>query len=235
MSGTDVGTYSLVVGLLLCAAPLTIATRVAALLRLDTARWVIRLYVTTLLSVIAINVLLFGPGLVASVVDQSTVVWGVIVGVAAIPVVWLIDRSILRSARELNLRLIRRTRFVARTFGRGRGQPTDNPALVAAGGGLEEFIYRFYLPGLVTVLLGTAVGVGLTLVLYALIHGAYGWWQVLAKGVLGAFFLVLFAATGTLIAPCIAHAGFNLLAATSLSARSQVPTRVRIDTKVEVR
>jgi hypothetical protein len=232
---TDAGTYALMVGLLLSAAPLTIATRVAALLRLEVTRWVTRVYVTTLVVVVGVDVLLFGSEPLAAVVDPRAAVSGVVAGLVAIPIVWVIDRAILHSARELSRGLARRARLLARTPSRGRGQRVDNPALVALGGGLEELLYRFYLPGLVTVVLGSAAGVGLALVLYALIHGAYGWWQVLAKGVLGAFFLLLFAVTGTLIAPCIAHAGFNLLATTGLSVRTRTPTRVRSDAKVEVR
>jgi len=107
--------------------------------------------------------------------------------------------------------------------------------LVATGGGLEELIYRFYLPGLAAAVLGIGLGVGLSLVFYGLIHGVYGWWQVLAKGILGVFFLVLLAATGTLLAPCVAHAGFNLLATTTVRLRPRAGTRLRIEANVDPR
>lgn len=235
MSATDSGTYALVVGMLLSAAPLTIATRVAALLRLNAARWVIRLYVATLVMVVGIDVLLFGATPLALAVDRSSIVWGAIAGVVAIPIAWAIDRTILRSARELNERVPRRGRPAARNRSRSQVQRADHPLLVAIGGGLEELIYRFYLPVLATVLLGAPAGVGISLLLYALIHGAYGWWQVLAKGVMGGFFLVLFALTGTVIAPCIAHAGFNLIATRSLSLRPHITTRLRSASKAELR
>ena len=83
--------------------------------------------------------------------------------------------------------------------------------------------------------LGIGLGVGLSLVLYALIHGVFGWRQVLAKGILGVFFLVLLAATGTPLAPCVAHAGFNLLATTTVRLRPRARTRLRIEAKVAPR
>ena len=234
MTRADLGTYLLIVGLLLSAAPLTVATRFAALLRLNAARWVIPLYVGTLAVVIAYDLFLLGLGPPWPADGATSIPIGLAAGIVGIPVAWMIDRSILRAGRTFTERFGRRTRGAQRRD-RGRARRPNNPLLVATGGGLEELIYRFYLPGLAAAVLGIGLGVGLSLVFYGLIHGVYGWWQVLAKGILGVFFLVLLAATGTLLAPCVAHAGFNLLATTTVRLRPRAGTRLRIEANVDPR
>jgi membrane protease YdiL (CAAX protease family) len=194
-------------------APLVVATRIVAIARITSNRVTVPLYVG-FLAAIAITTMALDPAAFVGAWSAHPAT-SLALGIGGIPVAWMLDRAIVD--------WIRRNTWHPRRPARLRsGAPlapvlASGSAIAVIGGWLEEIVYRFVLLGLLTATSGGVVAVFVTTVAYALIHSGFGWSQVVAKLVLGSFFLLLLAVSGGLLAPCVAHAGFNALAMRALS------------------
>lgn len=84
---------------------------------------------------------------------------------------------------------------------------------------LEELLYRNGMSALLDV--DGTIGVVLFVVLSSLSFGSnhfwYGWNEVFLKGISGAAYCLLFVTTGSVVAPAMAHIGYNLAYLISVS------------------
>lgn len=210
--------YLATVLLLAAAVPLVIATRAVTIARADPLKFTVPTYVG-LMIVIAATGGIFAPQALRDALATS-VVPSLIVGAVGIPAAWTIDRWIVR--RIGRMRSPTRATVRTATPPSAAGSPLApilwaGAPLTIAGGCLEEIMYRHLVIGLVT---GATASVWLAAVVatvsYALMHAGFGWTQVVAKAALGLLFLALLVLGGGLLAPMLAHAGFNALALRSL-------------------
>jgi hypothetical protein len=212
--------YLAVLLLLAAAVSLVIATRAVAIAHVDPVKFTVPAYVG-LMATIAVAGAFFDPQALRRAMANDDLVLSVVLGLAGVPAAWAIDRTIVRR--------LGRARASAGATVRTAASRTTAPSsplapilwagapLTIAGGALEELRYRYLVIGLVagataSVLLAAIVAT----ISYALIHAGFGWTQVLAKAALGLLFLALLVLGGGLIAPMLAHAGFNALAVRSL-------------------
>jgi hypothetical protein len=210
--------YFATILLLAAAVSLVIATRAVAIVRADPVKSTVPTYVG-LMAVIAAAGAVFDPQALREAL-ASDVVRSIVLGTAGIAAAWMIDRAIVRR--------VGRARSTTRPAGRtaASSAAASSPLapilwagapLTILGGCLEEVMYRYLVLGLVV---GATASVWLAAVVatisYALIHAGFGWTQVLAKAALGVLFLALLVLGGGLLAPMLAHAGFNALALRSL-------------------
>ncbi len=194
-------------------APLVIATRLVAIARISSIRLTVPLYVGLVAGIAVTTVALDPAAFVAAWSAHPAI--SLALGIGGIPVARALDRAIVDAVRRNTWRPRRPVRLRP-------GAPLaavleSGTALAVLGGWLEEVVYRFVLLGVLTAISGGVVAVVVTTVSYALIHSGFGWSQVAAKLALGSFFLLLLAVSGGLLAPCVAHAGFNALAMRALS------------------
>lgn len=214
----DVARYLAVISLLANVAPLTLATRLVIIARLDAVSLTMPVYVVILALVVAGDIVVTGgAGLAHSLLGNPLL--ALPLGVVGIPVAWLVDRRVVGALSRPGYARPRAAQPVA---GLDRVRPADrlrwdavvksSPALVGLAGLIEEAVYRYYLPLLIAGTLGVVAAVVISTVVYGLIHGAFGLNQVVAKTALGALFFGLLWASGSLLAPCIAHTGFNVAA-----------------------
>ena len=82
---------------------------------------------------------------------------------------------------------------------------------ILAGGVLEEMQRAFLLQRFERHLGGVRVGIVLLSIGFGLGHAVQGWDAVVATGVLGAFWAVLYVRRRSVVAPMVSHAGFNAL------------------------
>jgi membrane protease YdiL (CAAX protease family) len=88
----------------------------------------------------------------------------------------------------------------------------------------EELLFRGYLQGAVSTRFGAAWGVLLSALVFALFHGYQGGLTVLVAVLPAALVLgLLFRATGSLLAPLIAHAALNAASFTQLGVEAYRP------------
>jgi membrane protease YdiL (CAAX protease family) len=223
--------YLAVISLLANVAPLTLATRLVGIARVDAARMTMPAYVVVLGLVVLGDVLVTGGrGLAHSFAGNLVI--ALALGVIGIPVAWLIDRRIIAA---LTPRAVMRPRTAAPAPGLARVRPSDrvrwdavlksSPALIGAAGLIEEAVYRFYLPQLLAAVTGIVGAIVISLIVYGLIHGGFGLSQVVAKTALGILFFGLLGITGSLLAPCVAHAGFNVTATVALQRLARSDSR----------
>ena len=211
--------YLAVLLTLAAAVSLVIATRAITIAHADPVKFTVPTYVG-LMATIAAAGAFFDPEAMRAAVTNNLVL-GTILGLAGVPAAWAIDRTIVQRLGRARAS----ARPVLRTAAGSPTAPTSPLAsilwagapLTIAGGALEELTYRYLVIGLVagatsSVLLAAIVAT----ISYGLIHAGFGWTQVLAKAALGVLFLALLVLGGGLVAPMLAHAGFNALALRSL-------------------
>lgn len=94
---------------------------------------------------------------------------------------------------------------------RNRAELRYGWALSINAGVMEELLFRLALPTLIFGVLGNAlVAIVASLVIFGLLHAYQGVWGVVGTFVLGAVFMVLFLATGSIVWPIVVHTVFDL-------------------------
>ncbi|MBX3480766.1 MAG: CPBP family intramembrane metalloprotease [Caulobacter sp.] len=77
----------------------------------------------------------------------------------------------------------------------------------------EELFFRLMLPLLITLVTGSALlGLGLSVIVFGLVHWYQGWKGVLAVTMVGAFLTWLYLTSGSLLKPMVIHALIDIVA-----------------------
>lgn len=195
--------------LLAAAVPLVISIRAVTIAHVDPVRAVVPAYVS-LMIVLTVAGAALDPSALATALTTS-VASSSLLGLVAVPFAWWLDRALVTLPR-------RRSRGPTAATYRTGPSPlapilSAGAPLTIAGGCLEEIMYRYLVIGLTATAVGSSLLAATVATLsYALVHAGFGWTQVLAKGALGIFFVALLAVSGGLVAPMLAHAGFNAVA-----------------------
>ncbi|MBI1404648.1 MAG: CPBP family intramembrane metalloprotease [Caulobacter sp.] len=77
----------------------------------------------------------------------------------------------------------------------------------------EELFFRLMLPLVITLVTGSALaGLGLSVVVFGLVHWYQGWKGMLAVTLIGAFLTWLYVSSGSLVKPMVVHVLIDVVA-----------------------
>jgi CAAX protease family protein len=138
--------------------------------------------------------------------------WEAVIGVLLIPVVFFLVVALLSVLMAVAPWLHNvPTNPLEQMAGTAGGAALLAVVAILAGGVREELQRAFLLRRFERHLGGATVGVVVLSIAFGLGHNVQGWDAVIATGLLGAFWAVLYLRRRSTVAPLVSHAGFNAL------------------------